>query len=73
MNTQIQYFLFQKINSSYEHNWKKGDLIMLDNKRFLHGRRKYKKNDPRDIVIIQSARASFGYGSTSRTTISKRQ
>ena len=57
----------------YEHKWKKGDLLMIDNKRFMHGRRAYEKNDSRDIVIIQSARASFGYGSTSRTTISKRQ
>jgi len=56
---------------TYEHNWKKGDLIMLDNKRFLHGRRKYKKNDPRDIVVIQSAKASFGYGSTTRNRIDR--
>ena len=49
-----------------EHYWEKGDLLMLDNKRFLHGRRSYKENDPRDLVIIQSARASFGYGSTTR-------
>ena len=44
---------------------------MLDNKRFLHGRRKYKKNDPRDIVVIQSAKASFGYGSTTRNRIDR--
>ena len=39
----------------------------------MNGRKAYEKNDSRDIFIIQSARASFCYGSTSRTTISKRQ
>ena len=42
-------------------NWKKNDLIMIDNFRFMHGREKivYKH---RDIVTIQTKTASFGYG-----------
>ena len=39
------------------------------NKRFMHGRRAYKKNDVRDIVNLQTSRASFGYGSSIRKTI----
>ena len=42
---------------------------MIDNKRFMHGRRAVVKDDPRDIVIIQSQYASFGYGSTTRRSI----
>ena len=55
---------------TYEHKWRKGDFIMIDNKRFMHGRRAFKKKDPRDIVIVQSAKASFGYGSSTRKSIS---
>ena len=54
---------------TYEHKWEKGDLLMIDNKRFMHGRRAFKKGDPRDIVILQTAKASFGYGSTTRSKI----
>ena len=53
----------------YDHNWKKGDLLMIDNKRFMHGRRAYKKKDIRDIVNLQTARASFAYGSSNRKKI----
>ena len=42
---------------------------MIDNKRFLHGRKSLKEDDPRDIVIIQSQYASFGYGGTTRRSI----
>ena len=54
---------------TYDHHWKKGDLLMIDNKRFMHGRRAYKKEDIRDIVNLQTSRASFGYGSTTRKRI----
>lgn len=54
---------------TYEHAWKKGDLLMIDNKRFMHGRRAYQKEDRRDIVIVQTAKANFGYGSTTRKSI----
>lgn len=52
---------------TYEHPWKPRDLIMVDNKRFLHGRRAF--SGPRDVVNVQTARASFGYGSTTRRTL----
>ena len=47
---------------TYDHKWKKGDLVMIDNKRFMHGRRGYDKNEPRDIVNIQTGKANFGNG-----------
>ena len=49
-------------NLTHDYNWKEKDLLMIDNKRFMHGRRGYDKKDPRDIVNIQTAKASFGYG-----------
>ena len=54
---------------TYEHKWKQGDLVMIDNKRFMHGRRQYNKNDKRQIAIAQTLRANFGYGSTTRKKI----
>lgn len=39
---------------TYEHNWKKFDLIMINNKRFLHGRRKIDNLSKRQIVNLQS-------------------
>ena len=47
----------------------KNDLLMIDNKRFMHGRRAFDKSIKRDIVIVQTQRASFGYGSTTRKQI----
>ena len=51
---------------TYDHNWEKTDILMIDNKRFLHGRRSFAKGINRDIVIVQTERANFGYGSTTR-------
>ena len=51
---------------TYNHFWKEDDFIILDNKRFLHGRKSLVEGDPRDIVVIQSRKASFGYGATTR-------
>ena len=45
---------------------KKNDLIMLDNKRFMHGRRAYSKDEKREIVNIQTLKANFSYGFTTR-------
>ena len=56
---------------TYDLNWKKNDLVMIDNKRFMHGRRSFKKSDKRDIVVIQSSLANFGYGSTTRKRINR--
>ena len=54
---------------TYNHQWKIGDLIMVDNVRFMHGRRSFKKGIKRDIVIVQSERASFAYGESTRKII----
>ena len=54
---------------TYDLDWKKNDFVMLDNKRFTHGRRAFKKSDKRDIMIIESSSANFGYGSTTRAKI----
>ena len=63
-------FIKEIINKSedltYEHYWEKYDLMMIDNRRFMHARRSYNKNDPRDIINIQTARASFGYKLTEK-------
>ena len=32
----------------------KGDVLMIDNVRFMHGRRQYNKNDKRQIAIAQT-------------------
>ena len=56
---------------TYEHSWEKGDFLMVDNLRFLHGRRAYEKDDPRELFLIQTERASFGYGSTTRSSLTK--
>ena len=42
---------------------------MLDNMRFTHGRRAFKKSDKRDIMTVESSSANFGYGSTTRAKI----
>jgi len=54
---------------TYDHHWEKNDLLMIDNKRFMHGRRAFDKSIKRDIIIVQTERASFGYGSTTRKQI----
>ena len=38
------------------------DLLMLDNKRFLHGRKQLSPVAGRDIVILQTKTTNFGYG-----------
>ncbi len=50
-------------------NWNDNELCMIDNKRMMHGRRAILENEKRDILNIQSLRASFGYGSTTRKQI----
>jgi len=50
--------------------WQPTDLLMLDNRRFTHGRRAFDSSrDPRDIVQVQTALASFAFGATTRKAI----
>ncbi len=52
---------------TFEMDWHKNDLIMIDNRRLMHGRRKISsKDNKRDIVNIQTLKANFGYGATTR-------
>ena len=45
--------------------WKANELVMMDNLRFMHGRAPIdRKENQRDIVVVQSMRSNFGYGST---------
>ena len=53
--------LIKKLTSkyTYDHNWKKNQLIMIDNMRFMHGRRAIKKNETRKIINIQTLNSNF--------------
>ena len=53
-------------NLTHKYNWEENDLVMLDNKRFLHGRESFKSGDQRNIVQIQTQKASFAYDSLGR-------
>jgi len=54
---------------THDHKWKKDDLVMIDNRRFMHGRREFNKNEKRQVAIAQTLRTNFGYGSTTRKKI----
>lgn len=43
----------------YDHKWSKNQIIMLDNFRFMHGRRKISNNKKRNLINIQSRRINF--------------
>lgn len=51
---------------TFKIKWQNGDLVMLDNKRFMHGRTKFKVKSKREIINVQTKLSNFGYGSTSR-------
>ncbi len=46
--------------------WKKNDLCMIDNQRFMHGRSKILEFEKREIINIQTLHANFGFGSSLR-------
>ena len=46
-------------NLTYEHEWKNNQLIMLNNNRFLHGRRAIPQNQKRIILNIQTLISNF--------------
>ncbi|MDA9698800.1 TauD/TfdA family dioxygenase [Candidatus Pelagibacter sp.] len=51
----------KKISNEYiiDISWNNGDLCMINNQRFMHGRRKIHKNEERDIINIQTLKSSF--------------
>ena len=44
---------------SIKYSWKENILLMIDNRRFMHGRNKFKKNSVREILNIQTLKANF--------------
>ncbi len=44
---------------TFNHKWQQGDLIMINNNRFIHGRSKIKKNSNRDIINAQTLSCNF--------------
>lgn len=44
---------------TYYHKWKKFDLIMLDNRRFMHARNFFNNSDTRLILNTQTLSANF--------------
>ena len=65
----LMYKEIKKITSEikYEVKWKKNDVCMIDNKRFMHGRSKILKSEKREIINIQTLYANFGFGESSRS------
>ena len=51
----------KKISNKYiiDISWNNRDLCMINNQRFMHGRRKINKNEKRDIINIQTLKSSF--------------
>ena len=51
----------KKISNEYiiDISWNNRDLCMINNQRFMHGRRKIDKNEQRDIINIQTLKSSF--------------
>ena len=40
-------------------NWKNHDLCMIDNRRFMHGRREINSSEKRDIMVIQTLKSNL--------------
>ena len=57
-----EYFNDIEIKSkkiTYSHKWKKNQILMIDNHRFMHGRNKILRNSKRDIVNVQTLVANL--------------
>ncbi len=50
--------------------WAKGDLMMIDNKRIMHGRTAYDPTSDRRLISAMTLRASFAYGHSFRAASS---
>ena len=61
----------KEVSKKYTLNidWQDKELCMIDNKRIMHGRRAIFENESRDIINVQTLKANFGYGSTTRGQI----
>ena len=63
-NKKIPKKIMQEIYNKAEKltfnlKWKQGDMIMINNKRFIHGRSKIKKKSNRDIINAQTLNCNF--------------
>ncbi len=58
---RIMTEIIQKSKSiTHEITWKKNDLLMLDNLRFMHGRQAISSKEiGRDIITMQTLKSSF--------------
>ena len=60
---KIMQEIYDKSSSlTYRFEWQKNDVLMIDNKRFMHGREKILNKDLRDIINIQTLKSNFGFG-----------
>ena len=55
---KIPKFILDEVNLvsdglSFKHTWKKNDLIMINNHRYMNGRTKVIKNDKIEILNLQ--------------------
>ena len=57
----IKYIEKQADKLKVFYKWKKNEIIMLDNRRFLHGRNFFSKNEKRKIINIQTLKTNFSY------------
>jgi alpha-ketoglutarate-dependent taurine dioxygenase len=55
------YKFIEELTEKYTHEfkWKKNQLLIIDNNRFMHGRRAIKINERRDIINIQTLISNF--------------
>ena len=44
---------------TYAHTWKRNQIFMIDNHRFMHGRNKILKKSQRDIINSQTLVANL--------------
>lgn len=44
---------------SYKHHWKKNQILMINNKRFIHGRTEIKKGSIREIINVQTLKSNL--------------
>lgn len=48
-------------------SWRAGDLVMIDNRRVMHGRTAYDREGGRRMISAMTLQANFGFGQSFRT------
>ncbi len=49
-------------DATIEINWKDNDFMMIDNKRFMHGRTAINEGEKREIINVQTLKSNLSYG-----------